>query len=266
MNVLLVEDELSTARQTQRLLRELRPGFEVLTHLESVADTVAWLRENPAPDLLLLDIQLSDGSSFDIFREVSVTCPVIFITAYDEHALEAFRVNSVDYLLKPLTRANLARSLDKFDALRQHYTAAGEPGLRPVPPPPDFTELLRTMQQLGAPLTYRASWLIPHKGKLIPIAATDVAHFSIRHGLNTLTTFSGQEYSVDFTLDVLEAEADPHRFFRANRQVLFARESVAELEPYYNGRMLVHLTPKTREEVIVPKPRVTELKAWLNSH
>lgn len=263
MNILLVEDELTTARLLQRLLREVRPDAQVVAHQESVADTVAWLEANPAPDLILTDIHLSDGSSFEVFSRVQVRCPVIFITAYNEYALEAFRVNSVDYLLKPLTRADLVRSLDKFDSLRQHYASAGPSTAAAVAavPAPDFAQLLRTMQQQAS---YRASWLIPHKAKLIPIAADDVAHFVIRHGLVSLTTLDGQEYSTDFTLDDLESQVDPRKFFRANRQVLFARASLVELEPYFNGRMMVHLKPAPREEVIVPKPRVTELKNWIS--
>jgi two-component system response regulator LytT len=263
VNILLVEDELTTARAVQRLLKEVRPAAQVLDHLETVVDTVAWLQENPAPDLILMDIHLADGSSFEVFRRVAVTCPVIFVTAYNEHALDAFQVNGIDYLLKPLTRADLQRSLDKFDALRQHYAGTAVPNSGPAPVP-DFTELLRTMQQLGSTPAYKTTWLVPHKTKLMPIAADEVAHFVIRHGLVSLTTLSGQEYSMDVTLEVLESQVDPRRFFRANRQVLFARTSVVSLEPYYNGRMLVHLRPAPREEVIVPKPRVTELRRWIS--
>ena len=269
MKTLIVEDELNTARTLQRLLREVRPSAEVLTHTESIADTVQWLQENPAPDLILMDIHLGDGSSFEIFRHVQVTCPVVFITAYNEYALEAFRVNGIDYLLKPLTRVDLQRSLAKFDALGQHYTGAASASASSGTPAaiPDFAALLRTMQQqLAQAAPTNASWLIPHKTKLIPIAAQDVAHFVIRHGLVNLTTLNGQEYSVDFTLEELEAQVDPQQFFRANRQVLFARASLTELEPYYNGRMVVHLKPAPREEVIVPKPRVTELKNWISGH
>jgi two-component system response regulator LytT len=114
-------------------------------------------------------------------------------------------------------------------------------------------------------MPFKASWLIPHKTKLIPVAAADVAHFAIRHGLVFLTTQAGQEYQVEHTLNELESQVDPSRFFRANRQVLFSRPSLVELEPYYNGRMLVHLWPAAREAVIVSKLRVTELKAWVNT-
>lgn len=260
MTILLVEDELSTARAIQRFIGEVRPAAQVLGHLETVADTVAWLREHPAPDLLLMDIQLGDGRSFDVLQQVVVTCPVIFITAYDEYALEAFQQNGIEYLLKPLTRAKLERGFDKFDALRQHYA---EPAPQAGPPVPDFAELLRTVQQLSSAPAYKKSWLIPHKTKLIPVAAAEVAHFAIRNRLVFLTTLSGQEYALDVSLDELESQVNPGEFFRANRQVLFARTSVAELEPYYNGRMLVHLRPAAREDVVISKPRVTELKTWL---
>jgi two-component system response regulator LytT len=264
VNILLVEDELSTARALQRLLNEVRPTAQVLAHVETVADTVAWLRENPTPDLLLMDIQLGDGTSFEVFQQVAVSCPVIFLTAYDEYALQAFQANGIEYLLKPLTRAKLERGLEKFEALRQHYAApaAGLPSL----PTPDFTEFLRTVQQLSsATSSYKSSWLIPHKTKLIPVAATEVAYFTIRNRLVFLTTLTGQEYTMDVSLDELESQVNPSQFFRANRQVLFTRTSVAELEPYYNGRLLVHLKPPAREDVVISKPRVTELKDWLSA-
>lgn len=264
MTILLVEDELNTARTIQRFLGEVRPDAQVLAHRETVADTVAWLRQHPVPELLLMDIQLGDGRSFEVLEQVPVTCPVIFITAYDEYALEAFQKNGIEYLLKPLTRAKLQRGLEKFDALRQHYA---EPTTEPAypGPAPDIAELLRTMQQLSGPPAYKTNWLIPHKTKLIPIAATEVAHFVIRNRLVFLTTLGGQEYTMDVSLDELESQVNPSHFFRASRQVLFARTSVTALEPYYNGRMLVHLKPTAREEVVIAKARVTELKHWLSA-
>jgi two-component system LytT family response regulator len=205
-----------------------------------------------------MDINLSDGNSFEVFRRVPVSSPVIFITAYDEHALEAFQVNGIDYLLKPITRDSLQHGLRKFEALRQHYTdcAAGTEA--------NLAALLRTVQQLGAPPAYKTSWLIPFKTKLIPVAATDVAHFIIRNGVVSLTTLEGQHYTLDTPLDELEAQVDPRQFFRANRQVLLARPSVTALETYYNGRMLVHVQPAAPEIIIVPKPRVTELRHWVS--
>lgn len=259
MTILLVEDEPRTARTIQRLLQELRPEAQVVGQPNSVARTVAWLRENPSPSLLLMDIHLSDGSSFEVFRQVQVCCPVIFITAYDQHALEAFQANGIDYLLKPLSRESLQQGLQKFDNLQRHYTSVA-----PAEAVPNLTELLRTMQQLNAPPAYRTSWLVSYKTKLLPVVAADIAHFVIQHGIVGLTTLAGQHYSLDSTLDELETQVDPHQFFRANRQVLFARASLTALEPYYNSRMLVHLHPAPAEDVIVPKLRVTELRRWVN--
>ena len=264
MTILLVEDELRTARVVERQLLELRPEARVLAHLTSVTEVVDWLGAHPAPDLILLDIHLADGSSFEVFRRVPVTCPVIFITAYDEHALEAFRANGIDYLLKPLTQADLARGLDKFDALRKHYTGAADTSSA-ASAAPDFAALLRTMQQqFDGASAYKKTWLVAHKTKLLPVATSDIAHFVIRHRLVVLTTLSNQEYVLDTTLEEVESQVDPRRFFRANRQVLFARDSLVALEPYYTGRMVVHVNPATREEVIVPKPRVTELRQWIS--
>ena len=261
MTILIVEDEYAAARSLQRLLRELRPAATVLDALEGVVDTVEWLRENPAPDLIFMDIYLADGSSFEIFRRTTVRSPVIFTTAYDEHALEAFSANGIDYLLKPLTRDALSRSLAKLDALRQAAPAAA-----PAPQPTaDFARLLQAMQQRLAGPVYRTNWLVPHKTKLLPVAVAEVAYFNIRHGQVFLTTLAGDEYAFDHSLEELESQVDPAQFFRANRQVLLARPSLAELEPYYNGRMLLHLRPAPREDVIVSKPRVTALKEWVSA-
>ncbi|WBA44138.1 LytR/AlgR family response regulator transcription factor [Hymenobacter canadensis] len=265
MQVLIIEDEYAAARSLQRLLSEVRPQAQVLDQLESVVDAVAWLAANPAPELIFMDIHLADGSSFEIFRRTTVTSPVIFVTAFDEHALEAFRANGIDYLLKPLTRADLQRSLDKFDALRQSPPPGVAPPAPAGPPVPDFAQLLRSVQQQlnGGAAAYKSSWLIPHKTKLIPVATADVAYFAIRHGLVFLTTLTGQEYQMEHPLDELESQVDPRLFFRANRQVLFARPSLVALEPYFNGRMQLYLRPESREEVIVSKPKVTELKNWV---
>jgi DNA-binding LytR/AlgR family response regulator len=262
LTILIIEDELRPARALQRLLLSVRPDAQVVAHLESIADTVVWLLAHPAPDLILMDIHLSDGSSFEIFRRVAVTCPVIFITAYNEHALEAFQVNGIDYLLKPITRESLQHGLEKFDALQRHYLSTATPAAGVLPGLP---ELLRTMQQLSSAPAHLSSWLVPYKNKLLPIAAADVAHFVIRHGAVHLTTLEGQHYPLDSSLEELEAQVDSQQFFRANRQVLFARASVVALEPYNNNRMLVHLQPAAAEDVIVPKLRVTELRRWMSA-
>jgi two-component system response regulator LytT len=258
MNILIVEDEPRTARTIERLLLGLRPEVQVVGQPESVASTVAWLAKHPAPDLILMDINLSDGNSFEVFRRAAVSSPVIFITAYDEHALEAFQVNGIDYLLKPITRDSLQHGLRKFETLRQHYADCAAEAV------PNLAALLRTVQQLGTPAVHKTSWLIPFKTKLIPVAAADVAHFIIRNGVVSLTTLDDHHYTLDTPLDELEAQVDPKQFFRANRQVLLARSSVTALETYYNGRMLVHVQPAAPEIIIVPKPRVTELRNWVS--
>jgi two-component system response regulator LytT len=258
VTILIIEDEPRTARTIERLLLGLRPAAQVVGQPESVATAVAWLAEHPAPDLILMDIHLSDGNSFEIFRRATVSSPVIFITAYDEHALEAFQVNGIDYLLKPISRDSLEHGLRKFEALRQHYANSA------TTTEPTLAALLRTVQQLSAPPAYKTSWLIPFKTKLIPVAATDVAHFIIRNGVVSLTTLEDQHYTLDTPLDELETQVDPRQFFRANRQVLLARASVTALEPYYNSRMLVHVQPAAPESIIVPKPRVTELRHWVS--
>ena len=258
LRVLIVEDERGAALTLQRMLRECYPEAEVVAMLDSVRGTERWLGEQPAPDLIFMDIHLADGTCFELFKRITVPSPVIFTTAYDQHALEAFRANGIDYLLKPLDLPDLQRSLAKFDSLRQPRPAG--------PTPPDLGQLLRTLQQLQpAPVAYRSTWLAVAKNKFVPVVAEQVAYFSIRHGMVTVTTLDGQRYVMDSSLDELEAQVDPHQFFRDNRQILFAKRSIADLEPYYNSRLLVNLTPETLEPVIISKPRVAELKAWISA-
>lgn len=258
LRVLVVEDERAAARTLQYLLQECYPAAEVVAMLDSVRSTEQWLATQDAPDLIFMNIHLADGTCFELFKRTTVPSPVIFTTAYDQHALEVFRANGIDYLLKPLELSDLQRSLAKFDRLRQPRTDG--------PTPPDLTQLLRSLQQLQPAATaYRTSWLGVFKNKFVPVSVEQVAYFSIRHGAVTLTILEGQRYLLDSSLDELEAQVDPRQFFRGNRQVLFARRSIADLEPYYNSRLLVNLTPATPEEVIISKPRVSELKAWINA-
>ena len=258
LRVLIVEDERAAALTLQHMLHECRPTAEVLAQLDSVRGTERWLSQHAAPDLIFMDINLADGTCFELFKRITVPSPVIFTTAYDQHALEAFRSNGIDYLLKPLELPDLQRSLAKFEGLRQPPATASAL--------PDLNELLRSLQQLQpAPTTYRTSWLGMFKNKFVPVSAEQVAYFSIRHGAVALTTLDGQRYLLDASLDELEAQVDPRQFFRGNRQILFARRSIADFEPYYNSRLLVNLTPATLEEVIISKPRVAELKAWISS-
>lgn len=258
LRVLLVEDERAAALTLQRMLGECLPSAQVLAQLDSVRGTERWLTEHPAPDLIFMDIHLADGTCFELFKRTTVTSPVIFTTAYDQHALEAFRANGIDYLLKPLELPDLQRSLTKFECLRQPLTR--------VPATPDLNELLRSLQQLQpAPIVYRSTWLVVSKNKFVPIAADQVAYFSIRHGIVSMTTLEGQRYVMDVSLDELEAQVDPGQFFRGNRQILFAKRSIIDLEPYYNSRLLVNLSPETQEQIIITKSKVSELKAWISS-
>ena len=231
MKALIIEDERAAVRNLKALLKEVAPQTEVIDSLDSVTDSVAWFETNPAPDVVFLDIHLADGSSFEIFDHVRIDCPVIFTTAYDEYALRAFKVNSIDYLLKPIGAADLRRALNKLASL--HRTPDREESL---------AELIRNLQRRDR---YKSHFLIPSKGdKLLPLAVDQVQYFCISDGV-TLTD-----------------SLDPDRFFRVNRQYLLSRNAVQDIDLWFNNRLSINLRIPTGEKILVSKQRVNDFKNW----
>lgn len=248
MNVLVIEDELYSARRLEKMLKELATELHILALLESVAQSVRWLTEHPAPDLIFMDIQLSDGSSFEIFSKTTVTSPVIFITAYDEYALQAFKVNSIDYLLKPIDKAELGRSLEKFKRLNKHATQ---------PLSPDVTQIIKSLQE--ARPNYKTRFLVKTGQTFITIFTQDIAYFFADHKLVYLVTREGKKHLIDQTLEELEDQLDPKTFFRLNRQFVASVNAIAKLHNYFNHKLKVELLPPTDIEILISRekaPRV----------
>jgi len=268
MRILIVEDEAPTARKLERLLAEVAPQDQVVGITASVEDTVDWLNTHPAPDLLLLDIELAYGQSFDLFNRVAVRSPVIFTTAYDEYAIRAFRVNSIDYLLKPIKEDDLRRALAKLEQLRTILTES-----------PDALErsLKRLLGQLTAeaaaqpagneagpaPTTYRDRFLIRQGQRLFSVPVEEVAYCFSRSKLSFLKTYEGHEWMVEYTMDELERMLNPRRVFRLNRQVIAELRAIEKVNLYFNGKLKIQLRPATTEEVLVSRERAVEFKAWL---
>ncbi|HVN49276.1 MAG TPA: LytTR family DNA-binding domain-containing protein [Bacteroidota bacterium] len=253
MNVLVIEDELYSARRLEKMLNELAPELHILALLESVAQSVRWLSEHPAPDLIFMDIQLSDGSSFEIFDKTTVASPVIFITAYDEYALQAFKVNSIDYLLKPIDRSELARSLEKFNRLNQH----------PAPPiNPDVSQIIKSLQE--AKPNYKTRFLVKTGQTFITIFTQDIAYFFADHKLVYLVTREGKKHLIDQTLEELEDQLDPKIFFRLNRQFVASVNAIVKLHNYFNHKLKVELIPPTDIEILISREKAPEFKTWLN--
>lgn len=256
MNLLIIEDEPLAARQLQTMVLDHDPTVTVLDILDSVETSVGWFQSHPQPDLLLADIELVDGQSFDIFARVPVKCPVIFTTAYDEYALKAFQVHSVDYLLKPIDEVALRRSLAKFGELQQRY-GASHTAL-------DLRDLLATLRQSppGAP-DFRDRFLLKQGARLVPVEVTDMAYFFTRERLTFVQTWDGRTLLMDYTLDELTGKLNPKQFFRANRQFILNVKAVGRVHLHFNGRLKLDLNPPIDEEVFISRDRAGEFRTWL---
>jgi two-component system LytT family response regulator len=251
MNVLIVEDEALSARRLATMIHEVDPSFHVVATTESVQDTVEWLKTHVAPDLLLLDIELTDGKSFDIFEQIEIRTPVIFVTAYDEYAIRAFKVNSVDYLLKPVKQEELARSIEKFKSLLKPEMGSGNINLQ---------SLLQAFKTQGG---YKDRFLVKQADQLLPIDVMDIAYFRTKDKQNLIYTFDGKTYPVDYTLDDIEKSLDPKKFFRANRQYLLNAAAVVKVHFWFSSKLKVDVAPKPGEDIIVSREKAMALRVWL---
>jgi len=251
MKAVIVEDEHVAAQNLQRMLTTLSPNVEVIAVLQSVNESVEWFSLNPAPELIFMDIHLADGSSFAIFEKVNITCPIIFTTAYDEYALRAFEVNSIDYLLKPINLKNLERAMTKFHNLQPVDNNIESEAI---------AKLLASFRQ-GAE-TYRSNFLIPHKDKLIPLAIEKIACFYTGNKNVNILTLDNKIFVLDATLDDLCAQLDPARFFRANRQYIVAHKAIEDISIWFGSKISVNLVVLVPERIIVSKARVSDFKAW----
>lgn len=250
MNIVIVEDEHAAARRLEKLLKEVAPESVVLSRLDSVEAAVMWLQGNPQPDLILLDIHLADGDSFEIFGHVDIVCPVIFTTAYDEYALKAFKVNAVDYLLKPIKTNELAAALEKYKKIYKNAA-------------PDYTPLLEMLRkQEGQAFLRRMLIRFGNSIKLVDM--TDAAYFYTKDKITFIVVRStGKRFPVDYPLDKLESMLDPSVFFRINRQFVINVNAIKEMHPYSKSRVKVELEPSTELETIVSTERSAEFKKWL---
>lgn len=249
MKIIIVEDEYLAAQKLAKLLRAHDPDIEIAATLDTVAHTVHWLQTQPQPDLLFLDIHLADSNSFDIFRQTNVQCPVIFTTAYDEYALKAFEVNSIAYLLKPITPERLAQALEKYQKLKQTFSA----------PAFDYQKIAELLHSNN----YKDRFLVKNGPKIKTIPTEDIAYFYAEDGVVFLKTKQNQAFIIDYTLEQLEQLLHPHQFFRANRQFLIAITSIAEVQAYFKGRLHVQLIPATAQPLIISNERAASFKQWI---
>ena len=249
MNIVIIEDEIVAAQRLERLTHQIRPEYNIIATLQTIEEAVEWFSQNPSPNLIFMDIHLADGSSFAIFDKVQIECPVIFITAYSEHALDAFDVNGIDYLLKPINRERLTQAIVKFEKLGN---SGGNPQL--------ISNLIATLQTTQN--KNKTHFLIPYKDKLIPLAVDDIAYITAEFKIARVVTSNQQSYSIDHSLEELTKQLDPHVFFRANRQYIVAHRAINDLSVWFGGKLSVNLKIPTDERIIVSKARVSGFKTW----
>lgn len=257
MKVLIIEDETAASENLIAMLHEIDASIEVLKVLESVQQTVRWLRGNPAPDLIFMDIHLSDGSAFTLFQEMKVATPIVFTTAYDQYALDAFTVNSIDYLLKPIKTTDLQRALDKFKRWSHN----------------DVVDYLNRMMQtfagkkedtMDAPEGgYANSILVPVKDKLVPVSMSDVACIYSTGRKTQIYLKTGRMMVYSRSLDSIIGTLNPRRFFRANKQYIVARDCVKEMVIWFDNRLLVNMPIELPEPLFVSKNKASEFKNWM---
>lgn len=252
MNIAIIEDEEMAVQQLKSLLPACIPNATVVAVIDTVEEAVVWLTTRPAVDLLFLDIHLADGSSFAIFQQCKIDIPVIFTTAYDQYAIRAFEVNSIDYLLKPVKSERLQQALNKF----QRLTNSKETGL-------SAQQLQLITQEITKATSFKRHFLIPYKDRLIPIQADEFAWFEIKGGVVRGITFDKKHWLLEESLDELADTLNPEIFYRANRQFLVSRKAIKEVEYYFNGRFCLRITPLPEEPVLISKAKAGRFKDWM---
>lgn len=251
MNILIIEDERKAAAELKRLLEDLRPDIVVAGILPSVDESLCWLENNPVPDLIFSDIQLADGLSFEIYTQLKLNVPVVFCTAFDEYAIKAFDANGIDYLLKPIEKNKLEKSLGRYDELKKFFAKGAL-----------YDEKL---QQVAGQLMkkYPSTILIHHKDKIIPLKINDIMYVRYENGITYICT-NHQQYYTGYTLDEMESKLDPSLFFRANRQYILHRASVQDAEHYFARKLIVKLHLPTPDPVVVSKGKASAFLSWLS--
>ena len=256
MKIFIVEDEDLAVKKLKKTLQSVDEDAIVIGHADSIKSSVEWLQANPAPDLILMDIELADGQSFEIFNQAKVQSPVIFITSYDEYALKAFKVNSIDYLLKPVQKEDLQAALEKYRQLKNIYKETASPQS-------SMESLIKELQQKLNIKEFRKRFLVKHGQKLVSIETEDIAYFFSDGRLNFFKTNDNRKFVVDYTMDELSDMLDPDKYFRISRSYFISVNSVDQIHDYFGNRLVLHLKPASEKEAIVSREKVSDFKDWL---
>jgi len=254
MKAVIIEDELLLARDLEERINQLSKEIEVVERLPSLKTARRWFMQNIQPDLLFMDIQLADGLSFGLFDEFELSCPVIFITAYDEYAIRAFKVNGIGYLLKPVSNEDLARAIDRA-LLYAGRNASGPGALR---------ELMQVLKMPGQPSMYKQQFIVQQRHQWIPVKAADIACF-VKDTLNYLICFNGDKFILDYaTLEEVEELLDPAIFYRANRQYIIHIDAIQSVKPHENQKLTLTLRAPLKSEVDISREKAPAFKKWLD--
>lgn len=254
MKAVIIEDENSAVLNLEHLLKAIEPHIKIIEVIDTVTDAIDYFQNKSGYDIVFMDIHLADGNSFEILKEIEPVTPIIFTTAFDQYAIQAFKVNSIDYLLKPIQEKELKNAIDKF---KQSQSST-----QPTFSQEQVKGLLNLLQ--GQKKTFRQSYLVQKGDTLTPVASKDFAFFFIQNGVVRGTTNENVIYHLDGKLEDIDNELNPEEFFRANRQYLIQRTAIKNLSIYFNGRLIVNTLPKAKEQIIVSKANAPKFKTWLN--
>ena len=249
--VLIIEDEEAAYGRLQKMIMVALPEANILPPVVSIRSAVEWFSTNPEPHLIFLDVHLADGQSFEIFKHIHIKSPVIFTTAYDQYALEAFKVNSIDYLLKPIKKEELKRAIDKFSNLK----GPGDSNI-------NFDKLLAALQ--AKPAAFKERFVVRYGEHIKTIETSNVAYFYTENKANFLVTKENKRFAIDYNLDQLEELLDPKKYFRINRQFIIGFHAITEMFTYSKSRVLIKLNPPSKLETIVSSERSAFFKSWLD--
>lgn len=250
MNVIIIEDEQPAFTRLKKLLEEHVQGSNLLAHLDSVVGSKKWFEENDQPDVVFMDIHLADGSAFDLLEQTQIEAPVIFTTAYDQYAIDAFKANSIGYLLKPIKADELKETLNKLNSFKQLFNPAQK----------ETQELLEAIM----PASYKKRFLIRFGDNIKTLSTKEIAYFFSENKSTFAKTLEGRTYPMDQNLDKLEQVLDPEDFFRLNRQYIISMDAIAEMKAYSKSRVLVKLNPESKEPPLVSSERSSTFKKWLD--
>lgn len=253
MNALIIEDEYPAAERLEKLIRKTEPTAHIVGVLDSVERACDWFGSHAAPDLIFSDIQLSDGLSFEIFAQCVVKSPIIFVTSYDEYAIQAFKVTSIDYLLKPIKQQELAKAIEKYKTFK-HTFSANDNAIR-------LDAFLDKLPLQGR--RYKNRFLVKHGEQLLPIPEDQIAYFHASNELVCMVRHDGKKFLADYTLEQLENLLNPELFFRLNRQCIARLTSIQRVHPYFNGKLKIDIAPVSKEEILVSREKSASFKTWL---